>query len=414
MSAPAPTETEPPRAEGTGAESSARTDDSSVSEQAPDESTEGPDAAVLARAQDLREQGRRALDQRRFKRAVARLEESTALVTDDLEAFYLLGRAYWGEDRPYRISPEKAMRAFERAIELDPDQRSSVSLEAHRALALTYVRNERMPEARAAYQALLDRDPDRGRHDGYRAQIDEVDLDLGVYQPGPDAVFNDKGEFLAPIGPTGMRTNQQFEKGRHTQDPVKAEIYYKAALETDPILYQAYNNVGMALLNQGHYRDAIPYFEEADRVFRLARESTGHGYTRAQTWLIRCYVELGELEKAAEHWQIVQALPNRDNWTALWGLRLAIAAGESAVALPMLEAAAAEDPEHVEIQHALALAYADLERYDEAAARMAQAIDAIPDGHAHFHHLLEPYRAKLTDWTNKARAQAESDSNGRH
>lgn len=297
------------------------------------------------------------------------------------------------------------MRAFERAVTLDPGLRTEPGLLALRALALTYVRNERMPDARRAYASLLERDPDESRHNGYRAQIDEIDLDLGVYQPGPDAIFNAQGEFLAPLGPTGMRTNQPFEKGRHTQDPVKAETYYKTAMATDPLLHQAYNNVGMALVNQGRYQEAIPYFEESDRVFRIGRESAGQPYTRAHTWLIRCYVELGDLEKATDHWQIVQNLPDRDNWTSLWGLRLAIAAGQAADALPLLESAAADDPEHVEILHALALAYAALGRYADAATTMAEAIDAIPAGHAHFHHLLTPYRAELADWRARASGQ---------
>jgi len=354
------------------------------------------------RALDLLQRGRRALDERRFKRAVGLLEGASPLLPDNVDVHYLLGRAYWGEDRPYAISPEKAMRAFERAVTLDPGLRTEAGRLALRALAVTYVRNERMPEARRAYASLLERDPDQSRHNGYRAQIDEIDLDLGVYQPGPDAIFNAKGEFLAPLGPTGMRTNQPFEKGRHTQDPAKAEVYYKAAMVTDPLLHQAYNNVGMSLVNRGRYREAIPYLEESDRVFRIGRESAGHPYARAHTWLIRCYVELGDLAKAAEHWQIVQGLPGFDNWTSLWGLRLAVETGQAAEAVPLLETAAAGDPEHVEILHTLALAYAALDRYGEAAETMAEAIDAIPPGHHHFRHLLAPYDAQLADWRERA------------
>ena len=97
--------------------------------------------------------GRVALENRQYRAAITHLEAVTAASEDVPEAFYLLGVAYWGEDRPYPISADRAIVALQTAIELDRD--GPIGRLALEHLASVYLRNERMPEARRVYQQLL-------------------------------------------------------------------------------------------------------------------------------------------------------------------------------------------------------------------------------------------------------------------
>lgn len=348
---------------------------------------------------ERREQGRHALHQRRFRDAVVDLEAAARSLPDDIDVHFLLGRAYWGEDRPYPISAAKAIAAFQRAVALDVTNDSPLGLEALQQLAVTCVRNERVVEARQVYTTLVARVTDRDLDDRYLTQIDEIDLDLGVYVPPPDARFNTRGEVLAPIGPRRMRTNRWFEKGRHTQDPVKEELFYRKATETDPAMHQGWLNGGVAVMNQGRYRDAIPLLQEAAKVWRL-EHPTGPPYVRAHTWLMRCYLELGDLDGANTHWTLVSEAPF-DNWVVLMRLRLLVAQGRATEALPALEAGAVDDPEHVELLYTLALARTGTRQYAAAADAMERALAAIPPNHPHFTHRRDDFAALLKALRNQ-------------
>jgi tetratricopeptide (TPR) repeat protein len=361
-----------------------------------------PPGPMPAEAQQLLEEGRQAFDARRFSVSVTKLEEAAARWPHRLEIQFRLGRAYWGQDRPYPISIEKAIDAFGRAVALDVSGADPLGLEALRQFALANVRHERLADARRAYEQLVARETDPELVDYAQGQIEEIDLDVGVFVPPPDAVFNAKGQVLWPVGPGRMRTNQFFEKGRHTLDPVKEEQYYRLAIQADPTMHQGYNNLGVALMHQGRCAEAIPVFQEAQRVWAVSNASAGPYYPEANTWLLRCYVDLGDVDRALEQWKIVNAIPQRDNWSVLQWLRLKILTGLAAEAIPVLEQGADDDPEHVEVLQALASAYAAVGRHADAAAMMDRALSAIPHGHAFFHHLLDPWRAQRDEWRQAA------------
>lgn len=359
-----------------------------------------PTPASAVQARELLETGRRALDSRRFREAVTMLERSAALVPQ-VETYFLLGRAYWGEDRPYPISADKAIAAFRRAQELDPNLVSSSAVMAVEQVAVAAVRNERLDEARAAFARLAAVESDPARLARFRTQIDEIDLDRGVYRPPLRTNYNDRGEVLGPVGPLGMRTNRNFEKGRHTSDPVRAEGHFRRAVETDPTMHQAYLNLAQSLIQQHRCGDAVPYLEKADRVWRL-NNPDGPPYVRALVALVKCHLLLGSLDEAAANQKVLDAIPGQDNWEVLTGLQVRIASGRAAETIAILEAGARDDPENVDVLHVLAAAYAADGRYADAAARLQTAIEAVPPGNLILTPLIPRWNALRDDWRRQA------------
>ena len=152
-------------------------------------------SALLAHdSQSALELGRAAFESRRYRTAITHLKAATTEAPDDSEAFYLLGTAYWGEDRPYPISSNKAIDALRHAVELDGD--GSVGLPALEYLATVYLRNERLPEARRSYQQLLKHEMREEIVLLYLTRIDEIDLDTGRYVPTPQNPRNARGEVV--------------------------------------------------------------------------------------------------------------------------------------------------------------------------------------------------------------------------
>lgn len=347
--------------------------------------------------------GRRALEERRFRDAVADLKRAVER-SPTVEAYYLLGRAYWDENRPYSISSEQAIAAFEHALALDPGLASPWGVPALEQLGVAAVRNERLDVARRGFVRLRDRETDPDRKMQFVKEIAEIDLDRGEFKPPPDALFNSRGEVVLPMGLGNMETNRNFEKGRHTSNPAREEEHYRRAVETDPAMYQAYLNLGVALSEQGRWTEAIPSLEEADRVWRRVKGNTP--YNRAIRALLKCHIELGSLDKAVEDWTILAGTPVHDDWEVLYGLQLKIALGRAAETIPVLEQGARRDPDNPDVLETLATAYAATRRYAEAARTMKAALDAIPPGQMYLQHRLRPWKALLAQWEAQARATA--------
>lgn len=178
---------------------------------------------AAASAADRVEAGREAIASRRYLEAVRHLTAAAAANPARGEVFYLLGVAYWADDRAMSISADKAAAAFTRAVVADSSAQTAWRRQALEQLAVASVRSEKLERARAAYERLLRIDATPDLRARYQTQIEEIELDQGNYQPRESTQFGPTGEIIGPVGPLKMRTNRWFEKGRHTQDPVKAE-----------------------------------------------------------------------------------------------------------------------------------------------------------------------------------------------
>lgn len=350
---------------------------------------------------DLIAQGNAALEARRFREAVRLFEQAAAEHPDSADASYGLGRAHWGPDRLYSISAPRATLALCRARALVEGKDPAFETRVLEALVVVYLRSERVSEARAIYVTLLEREtrPERIAH--MKTQIGEIDLDLGVFPADELTIVNAQGDILGPIGPNQMRTTRYFEKGRHTRDPVQEERWYRQAAIADPMMYQAHNNLGMALAQQGKYEEALLHLRRADVVWKMSYPKYPL-YLRAHVWRLFCHLELDQLETARAEWEIIREIAKNDEDQLAWlfGARLQIALGRASGVLLSLEQAARQDPEHVELLYALASAYAGLGRFADAVRTLEEAIAAIPEECPNFRARAPRWRHELETWAH--------------
>ena len=339
---------------------------------------------------------RSALSENRYLRAIELLEELTSRTPDDVEAWYWLGIAYWDRDQ----GPE-AIHAYRQAIAADPNEQSIWSLYALENLAEVYTRTGRLAESREMYLRARKRETRPEWLRKIADQLDELDLTEGRLVPDEHTILNERGEIIGGIGPSRMRTNRNFEIARHTNDPRKEAEYYRKAIDTDPGMYQPYFNLGLALVHLGRYREAIPWLERSDSVWREDRQSNpdGRAKTDAHAFLTLCYVELGDLQKAEQHAAVAATTGEYLYWERLYNARLQVARNRPAEALAILEPLLAGNPEHAETLHAAALAHAV--RGDTATARdlLETAIRVIPDNHPWMTRLKTVWRKTLSTWS---------------
>jgi tetratricopeptide (TPR) repeat protein len=340
--------------------------------------------------------GRQAISARRYLEAVRHLTRATAADPTAGEAFYLLGVAYWADDRSISISADKAVAAFQRAVAADADATTSWGRSALTQLAVSAVRSERLAEARRAYQKLLtiENAPDvRAR---YETQLEEIALDEGVYQPRSQTLRGPTGEMIGPIGPLAMRTNQWFEKGRHTQDPVKAEEYYRRAAEVDPPMWQAHLNYGIALARQRKFAQSLAPLAEAARRWTTARPDQP-AHLLAHLWRLKAFLELDRLDDAAGEVAVLVTL-DHDPWVQLFVLRYLSATGRADWASPRIEAILRDNPEDVHTLYALALSYRALGRRAEAVQVLDRTLACIPEEHPEFSRWVAPLSSLRAQW----------------
>ena len=219
--------------------------------------TSGPSAEELYRL------GKAALAGSRYKESIRYLKQAAVRQRADVELYYWLGVAYWNREQG-----EQAISSYLRAVDLDPKGRSEWSLYALENLAEVYTRTDHAQEARETYRRALARETRPEWMARIHDQIAELDLALGEYEADNATVYNERGEIIGGVGPGRMHTNRNFEIARQTNDPQEEEKYYRLAIGTDPQMYQPYFNLGLALVHQGMYREAIPWLKESDEIWK--------------------------------------------------------------------------------------------------------------------------------------------------
>ena len=349
--------------------------------------------------EELYQSGREALGAGRYREAIRYLEKASGYSPEDAELFYWLGAANWKREQG-----GEAIRAYRLAVEVDPEGNSEWSLYALENLAEVYTRTERLRESKEAYLKALKREIRLEWITRIKNQLAELDLALGIYKPDGETVFNDKGEIIGGVGPDRMRTNQNFEIARHTNDPEKEAEYYRLAVETDPGMYQPYFNLGLALVHQGKYREAIPWLERSDVVWKKDSSYNPEQIDKvdAHAFLALCHLESGDLEKARDHTQRALAANDSYFWALLYAQRVNIASGQAEEALAILEGLVEENPDHAETLYGLSLAYAALDLEEKSRQTLAAAIESIPEDH--------PWMERLARWWSQLLSQGKTSS----
>lgn len=332
----------------------------SASDKPGNSSARAGDAASVplsVEAEALYEKGKQALSSSRYIESTRYLNRAIVAGRQDVELLYWLGMAYWN-----RKMADSASRAYRQAIALDPDGDSEWSLYALENLAMVYGRNDRLPESEAAYRSSLAREVRPEWILKIRNQHAELALAMGTFTPDESTVYNDNGEVTGGVGPGDMHTNRNFEIARHTSDPVKEERYYRLAITTDPTMYQSYFNLGLALVHQGRPATALEWLARSDSVWKADSDYNPMGIDKsdAHAFMAKCYLELGDLQAAANHADKAVATGDGDFWARLYSMHVRVARGKAAEALPILEGMLIDNPEHAELLDILSEAYDSL------------------------------------------------------
>ncbi|RME21436.1 MAG: tetratricopeptide repeat protein [Candidatus Zixiibacteriota bacterium] len=333
-----------------------------------------------------------ALSENRYSKAIDLFEQVAKARPDDIETHYWLGVSYWDRDQG-----DEAIAAYRKAVSLDPKGESDWSLYALENLAEVLTRTDHVKESQAAYEQALQRETRPEWIEKIKNQLAELKLTQGIYEPDSNTIFNARHEIIGGIGLGGMHTNHYFEIARHTNDPVKEAKYYRLAIDTDPSMYQSYFNLGLALLHQGKYREAVPWLLKSDSVWRQDSYDNpdGTAKTDANAFLTLCFLELGQLDSAAKYSSIAANSSGFYFWERLYTARLATAQGKPQSALLDLQPLLADNPEQPEVLHAMAEAYLALKDTAKAETYLKQAIGFIPDDHPWMGHLKAQWREKL-------------------
>ena len=320
--------------------------------------------------------GLMAYSDNNYSAAISFLERASVEMSDKVELYYWLGGAYWKKHLA-----AGAIKSYRKAVALDPQHENPFSLYALENLAEVYTRTERLQESMEAYQAALTRETRSAWIAKIKDQIAELHLTMGTYQDDGNTRYNGKGEAIGGIGDGDMRTNRYFEIARHTTDPVKEAIYYQKSIEADPGMYQSYFNLGWALTRQGKYAKAVPAFIRSDEIWRQDKNWNPQATPKidAHAFLARCYVELGEPEKALDFAEIALSSAPNYYYGLLYKARALTKLDRPQEAVSILVGLADTNPDEAETLYALYEGYRTGLKPKLALAALHQAVRAQVD-----------------------------------
>lgn len=169
-----------------------------------------------------------------------------------------LGVAYMQDN-----SLETAMIKLKKAIEQDPN-----SLRAHDAIAVLYGRIDENKLAEKHFKKALSLDPKDSRtHNNYGLYLcqtgDYVKADEEFNKAAGNPLYSGR---IAALTNAGVCANK-------IPDPEKAEQYFRAALEKDPVYVPALLNMVRTSYEQGNYMSARGYLQRYEQVAPYSAES---------------------------------------------------------------------------------------------------------------------------------------------
>jgi Tfp pilus assembly protein PilF len=174
--------------------------------------------------------------------AKACLEEAIRLDPRFTDAHYNLGTVLKDLDLP-----DDAIAAFQRALQLDP-----AHADAHNNLGFVYASQSRWNDAVACYRAAIQ----------HRPQHAEAWNNLGLAMTGDRPQARECLERAVQLRPEYVQARVNLGNWfREEGDPVKAEQTYRDALPWNSHDTTVHNNLGIALKEQGRFREALDCFQ---------------------------------------------------------------------------------------------------------------------------------------------------------
>ncbi len=245
---------------------------------------------------------------------------------------------------------------------------------AHAELGLVYEANELWPEARRAFETAVQLDPDNAY---WRLHLANTTFDSGDAE-GSTRMLAELIQRAPDLAPAQQRYGEAMLAAGRLEDAEKA---LEAAVQLAPESPEALAGLADVRLRQGRAAEAIPLLQKAisyDRDYRVAHFLLGTAYQRTrQPEKAEQELRLGQQSKVrfildehsrrTEHYAVtVRARHAR-------GLKLA-AAGKFEQAAISLNAAHRASPKDVSIINALAGVYVQNKRTNEARQLLEKAL----------------------------------------
>jgi tetratricopeptide (TPR) repeat protein len=189
-----------------------------------------------------------------------------------------------------------------------------------------------------------------------------------------DRNYGDAASYLQTIlssNPNYARAHNLLGRIYHRSQKMDlAESEYHKAINSDPKLTEARFNLGVALFDQGNYKDAEHYFEEA----AAKGHDTEYEYNLALT-----YQKLGKKDKAIEAYQR-SIKSDWKNAVAHYSFgRLLQENGELEHAIQEYKTALQINPNFADAHNNLGVAYGAQGKYQDSIAEFQQALKVDPE-----------------------------------
>jgi len=206
------------------------------------------------------------------------LEEAIRLDPRFTDAHYNLGTVLKDLDLP-----DDAIAAFQRALQLDP-----AHADAHNNLGIVYASQARWNEAVACYRAAIEHRPQHAE------AWNNLGLALAMTPEWPQA--RECLERAVQLRPGYVQARVNLGNWfREEGNPVAAERAYRDAVPFAPHDTTVYNNLGIALKEQGRFQESLDCFH---RVLEI-----DPGHVEAHVNRAFLYGLLGELAKCWDDWE---------------------------------------------------------------------------------------------------------------
>jgi tetratricopeptide (TPR) repeat protein len=332
-----------------------------------------------------------------IKRAVEICKKAAQLDPEDPEPHNILGGIYYSYGGQAEQMQDKALAAFLKVLELQPDH-----LEALESIAEIHREAGRFEEAAAAYARVREIAP--GSFGAYffgaraLAQLGRAEEAVEILERGL-RIRDDVPEYLLLLG-------RLYEEADELNKAI--ELYTNGLADIQKTDLRLTHRAGLALMKAGRFGDAIPLLEKLVNVspeaaIDLARALRGEKRLQesvevleevlrkdpheieANFELAKTLTVLGERERARSKFEYLTRLddPRAEENRAVFKKNLALVYEEEGrfdEAIELLEEVVEEDPEDIDSRLTLFFTYKEASRVDEALSLTEELIQERPEG----------------------------------
>ena len=346
--------------------------------------------------------GRVALEAREYAEAVKYLEASLAIVPGASRVQYPLAMAYRGLGNTRQAEAHLRLRG---EVDLPPADALLSELggllmntAAYETRGVQAMDARRWPDAVANLRKAVELAPDNA--------LTRLNLGTSLYLSGDADGALEQYQAAVRLSPALARAHFGIgvimETRRRDPEAISA---FAAAVQHDPAFVEARFNLANALRRSGRVRESLPHYEEVLRASPAVSQAS-FGYAMG-------LVRLGRYQEARERLERdVKAFPDQPGLAHALARLLAAAPDDrvrdGARALKLVGELEKAQPPTLTLTETMAMALAEVGRFDEAGRLQREAVDAArragrADMVAHLSENLRLYEAQRpcrTPWRN--------------